>query len=69
MWCARAELHQSGLILFNPPDCNLPDSSVQGILEYWTGLPRPPPGDLSDPGITPASLTSPALAVPPGKPG
>ena len=30
--------------------------------EYWRGLPNPPPGDLSDPGIEPASLTSPALA-------
>ena len=26
------------------------------------GLPFPPPGDLPDPGIKPASLTSPALA-------
>ena len=30
--------------------------------EYWTGLPCPPPGDLSDPGIKSASLMSPALA-------
>ena len=30
--------------------------------EYWSGLPRPPPGDLPDPGIEPGSLTSPALA-------
>ena len=30
--------------------------------EYWSGLPCPPPGDLSDPGIEPASLVSPALA-------
>ena len=42
--------------------------------EYWIGLPFPPPGDLSDPGIKSASLTSPALAggfftpAPPGKP-
>ena len=28
--------------------------------EYWSGLPFPSPGDLSDPGIKPASLTSPA---------
>ena len=28
--------------------------------EYWSGLPYPPPGDLSDPGIEPAS---PALQV------
>ena len=31
-------------------------------LEYWSGLPCPPPGDLPDPGIEPASLTSPELA-------
>jgi len=24
--------------------------------EYWSGLPCPPPGDLPDPGIEPASL-------------
>ena len=30
--------------------------------EYWNGLPCPPPGDLPDPGIEHASLTSPALA-------
>ena len=29
--------------------------------EYWSGLPCPPLGDLSDPGIEPVSLTSPAL--------
>ena len=39
-------------------DYSLPDSSVQGILqeEYWSGLPRPPPGDLPDPGIELVSL-------------
>ena len=42
--------------------------------EYWSGVPFLPPGDLSDPGIEPASSASPALAggffttVPPGKP-
>ena len=30
--------------------------------EYWSGLPCPPPGDLSDPGIELAFLMSPALA-------
>ena len=30
--------------------------------EYWSGLPCPPPGDLPDPGIKPASLMSLALA-------
>ena len=30
--------------------------------EYLSGLPCPPPGDLPNPGIKPASLISPALA-------
>ena len=30
--------------------------------EYWSGLPFTSPGDLSNPGIEPASLASPALA-------
>ena len=30
--------------------------------EYWNGLPCSSPGDLSDPGIEPAFLTSSALA-------
>ena len=30
--------------------------------EYWSGLPFPTPGDLPDPGIKTASLSSPALA-------
>ena len=29
--------------------------------EYWSGLPCPPPGDLSNPGRKPISLESPAL--------
>ena len=29
--------------------------------EYWSGWPFPPLGDLSDPGIEPASPASPAL--------
>ena len=42
--------------------------------EYWSGWPHPPPGDISNPGIKPGSLQSPALRadslplVPPGKP-
>ena len=31
--------------------------------EYWSGLSFPPPGDLPNPGIEPASLTPPALAA------
>ena len=30
--------------------------------EYWSGLPRPPPGDPPDPGIKPLYLRYPALA-------
>ena len=29
--------------------------------EYWSGLPCPPPGDLPDPGMEPASSAAPAL--------
>ena len=40
--------------------CSPPGSSVHRILqqEYWSGLPFPSPGDLTDPGI---KSTSPAL--------
>ena len=42
--------------------------------EYWSGLPHPPPEDLSDPGFEPASPLSPEFledslpTKPPGKP-
>ena len=39
--------------------------------EYWSGLPFPSPGDLSDPGMEPRSPALPADALtsePPGKP-
>ena len=38
-------------------DCNLPGSSVHGILqvEYWSGFPCLPAGDLPNPGIEPKS--------------
>ena len=51
--------------LWDPVNCSPPGSSVHGIVsrqEYWTGLSRPPPGDLPDPGVEPACLESPALA-------
>ena len=35
--------------------------------EYWNGLPSPPPGDLPNPGIEPASLCV-SCIDPPGKP-
>ena len=43
----------------NPMDCSLPGSMEFSRQEYWSGLPFPPPGHLSDPRIKPAS---PALA-------
>ena len=54
--------------------CQAPLSIGFSRQKYWSGLPCPTPGDLPDPGIEPASLTSPALAgsflplAPPGKP-
>ena len=38
--------------------------------EYWSGLPFPPPGDLSDPGIKPTFPELPGrfFTEPPGKP-
>ena len=59
-----AKLLQLSLTLYDPMDCSLAGSSVHGILQEgileW--LPCPPPGDLPDPGIKPASLVSPAVA-------
>ena len=63
--------------LFQPPwtvACLAPLSIGFYRQEYWSGLPFPPPGDLSDPRIEPTCLEYPALAdgffttVPPGKP-
>ena len=52
------------LIVCSAIDCSLPGSSVHGIFQArildWVQL--PPPGDLPDPGIEPASPASPPLA-------
>ena len=51
-----------------------PLSMEFSMQEYWSGLPFPTPGDLSEPGTESVSLVSPALAggffatEPPGKP-
>ena len=52
--------------LWNPKDCNPLGSSVHGILQakYESGLPRPPPGDLPDPGIKPMFPTMQADSLP-----
>ena len=70
------------LTLCHPTDCSPPGFSVHGILQarLLERVAMPSSGDLPDPGIEPASLTSPALAgefffffflppEPPGKPG
>ena len=53
-----------------PALCNPMGCSPQAPLsmeffrpEYWSRLPFPIPGDLSDPGIKPTSLVFPALAA------
>ena len=42
--------------------CQAPLSMGFSRWEYWSGLPRPSPGDLPDPGIKPVSLMSLQLA-------
>ena len=41
--------------------CQAPLSIEFSRQEYWSGLPFPPPGDLSDPGIELVSPVAPAL--------
>ena len=50
--------------LCNPMDCSrqAPLSMEFSRQEYWSGLPFPTHGDLSDPGIKPECFASPALA-------
>ena len=56
------KLLQSCSTLCDPMDCQAPLFMGLSRQEYWSGLPCPPPEDLPDPGIKPASLMSPALA-------
>ena len=50
--------HFSHVRLCSAVDYSLPGSSVHGFSrqEYWSGLPCPPPGDLPNPRIKPASF-------------
>ena len=72
--CAKSL--QLCLTLFDPVDRSLLVLLSMGFSwqEYWSGLPCPSPGALSNPGIKLMSLTSPALEAgslplaPPGKP-
>ena len=54
----HAKSLQPYLTRCDPIDCSLPGFSWQ---EYWSGLPFPSPGDLSDPGIKPVSPAALAL--------
>ena len=57
--------HSSSVKLFATPWTvarQAPLSTGFSRQEYWSGLPCPPPGDLSNIGIKPASLMSPASA-------
>ena len=74
--CARALCHFSCVRLFATlwtVAHQAPLSMGVSRQECWSEFPRPPPGDLPDPGMEPASLMSPASAggflstVPPGK--
>ena len=61
----HAKLLQSCPTLHNPwrtAARQVPLSLGFSRQEYWSGLSFPTPGDLPDPGIEPAPLTSPALA-------
>ena len=51
---SESEVAQSCPTLCGPMDGSPPDSSAHGdslAKNYWSGLPRPPPGDPPDPGI------------------
>ena len=53
---------QSSLMLCDSMDYSQPESTGFSRQEYWSGLLCPPPRDLLDPEIEPASLMSPAFA-------
>ena len=62
--CVCAKQLQSCPTLFDPMDCSPTGSLFVGFSrqESWRGLPGPPPGDLPNSEMEPASLMSPALA-------
>ena len=64
-YCAWVLSHFTCVRLFGTPwtfACQAPWSMEFSRQEYWSGLPCPPPGDLSDSEIKPTSLMSHALA-------
>ena len=63
--CMHAKSLQLCPILYDPMDCRPSGSSAMGFSrqEYWSGLPCPPPVDLSDLKIELASLMSPEASI------
>ena len=61
--CVCTQWLQSCPTVCDSMNCGPQGSSVSGILyeECCSGLPCPPPGDLSDPGVKSKSPASPAL--------
>ena len=61
----HAKLLQSCPTPYDPMDVarQAPLSMGFSRQEYWSGLPFPPPGDLSNPGMEPTSSASHALKV------
>ena len=65
LMCVRVLSHFGRVQFFVTPwtvTLQAPLSMGFSSQECWSGLPCPPPGDLSNPGIEPVSPTSPALA-------
>ena len=60
--CSVASAISDSAILWTEA-CQAPLSIGFSREEYWSELPCPPPGDLSNPGIKPAFPASPALQV------
>ena len=60
--CAQSLSHVRLFATSGTVACQDPLSMGFSRQKYWKGLPFPPPGDLPDPGIEPASLASPVLA-------
>ena len=64
-FCTRVLSRSAIFRLFPIPwtvACQAPLSMGFSRQEYWSGLPHPSPGDLSDPGTKCMPLASPALA-------
>ena len=63
--CVRAVLSRFSRVQIFLPLRNAARQAPQPMgfsrQEYWSGLPRPPPGDLPDPGVEPMSLMSPCI--------